>query len=294
MSLVAAVLYAAASVFQHRAAVEAPRERSMRPGLLAHLVGQPWWVAGIVADVGGFGAQFVALDHGPLVLVQPLLVSGLLFALPLSALVTAGRVRAQELSGAAAVVAGLAALLIAANPERGQDAVRLGAWLALLALTTVPVVALVVVAQGRSTVRPAALAAAGGILYGLTAALTKAVGHALGIGVVHVLGSWQLYALIVAGAVGMLVTQSAFQAGPLRASLPMLTVVDPVVSILIGVTVFHEHIDQTPWKVLVEVAASAVLVAGVVVLGRSPLIAPQEGPPVAGEMERSARGGHPS
>lgn len=282
-------------MFQHRAAVEAPQERSLTPGLLTHLIAQPWWVAGISADAGGFVAQFVALGHGTLVLVQPLLVSGLLFALPLSAVVSAGRVRAYELWASALVVGGLAALLLSANPERGHQAIRLADWMLLLVATTVPVAVMVVLALGRPALKPALLAAAGGVLYGLTAALTKATAHFLGIGPVRVLESWQLYALIVAGAVGMLVTQSAFQAGPLRASLPLLTIVDPLVSIMIGVTVFHEHVDQDPLRVVVEGVGIALMAVGVFVLGRSPLIAPDEGPPVAGEMARNdERSGHAS
>ncbi|MBV8431842.1 MAG: DMT family transporter [Solirubrobacterales bacterium] len=288
MSLVAAVLYAAASVFQHRAAVAAPRRHSLRPGLLGHLATQPWWLAGIVADGGGFGAQFIALAHGPLVLVQPLLVSGLLFALPLSALISGSRIRRNEVTASALVVGGLGVLLVSANPGRGHSAIHMSAWAWLLAATLVPTAAFVVASLGRPALKPALLATSGGILYGLTAALTKATAHALKIGVVHVLGSWQLYALVAAGAIGMVITQSAFQAGPLRASLPLLTVVDPMVSIAIGISVFHEHMDQDPLRIALELVGAAAMTVGVFMLGRSPLIAPEDQAPVIGE--RSAHG----
>ncbi len=41
----------------------------------------PLWLTALLADVGGVGLQVVALHFGALALVQPLLVSGLLFAL---------------------------------------------------------------------------------------------------------------------------------------------------------------------------------------------------------------------
>jgi hypothetical protein len=81
-----------------------------------------------------------------------------------------------------------------------------------------------------------------------------------------VLTSWQFYVLIAVGIVGMVLTQSAFQAGPLRASLPSLTVADPVVSILIGITAFHEHVDQSPLRIAVGVTGALVMGWGVVAL----------------------------
>jgi threonine/homoserine efflux transporter RhtA len=48
--------------------------------------------------------------------------------------------------------------------------------------------------------------------------------------------------LLVLGAVGFALNQRAFQAGPLTASLPALTVVEPIVSAVIGITMLHEEV----------------------------------------------------
>jgi drug/metabolite transporter (DMT)-like permease len=265
-SLVAALLYAAASVLQHRAAVDAPRDQSLRVGLLGYLARKPWWVAGVVADGGGFIAQFLALGHGPLVIVQPLLVSGLLFALPLGAFLGHRRITTRELWAAAAVVVGLAALLIAAYPEAGHPDATGRAWTVMLLATLVPAALLVAGALRVPSLKPALLAASAGVIYGLTAALTKVTAHQLGNSVGHALTGWQLYVLIAVGVVGMVLTQSAFQAGPLRASLPPLTVVDPVVSAVIGITAFHENVDQDPLRIAVELLGALVMVVGVIAL----------------------------
>jgi drug/metabolite transporter (DMT)-like permease len=282
-ALVAALLYAAASVLQHRAAVAAPGEHSLRVGLLGHLAQQPWWIAGIAADVGGFVAQFLALGHGPLVIVQPLLVSGLLFALPLGAVLSHRRITPSEIWAAAAVVVGLTALLLSTAPETGTSSISNGSWAVLFIVAGTPVVLLVAGAVRRPAAKPLLLASAAGIIYGVTAALTKTTAHQLGQGLGRVLGSWELYALVVVGAIGMLLTQSAFQAGPLRASLPALTVVDPIVSILIGITVLHEHVDTNPFRLVVAVIGAAVMIGGVIAL--APQIAQDEEP-----AERSLRG----
>jgi drug/metabolite transporter (DMT)-like permease len=271
-SLAAALLYAAASVFQHRAAIAAPMERSMRPGLLTHLALQPWWVGGVAADGLAFVLQFVALSHGPLIIVQPLLVSGLLFALPLGAILAHKPIRPAELWAAAAVVVGLAALLLAADPGRGHSAVHASAWIVTMVCTVVPIAVLSLAAALRPGVRAGLLATAAGVTYGLSAALTKSTAHLLALGIGRMLSSWQPYCLVAAGALGMLLCQSAFQAGPLRASLPLLTIVDPVVSIVIGVTLFHERIDQNPLRLAISLVAAAVMTVGVVALSRSPLI----------------------
>jgi drug/metabolite transporter (DMT)-like permease len=308
-SLVAALLYAAASVLQHRSAVAAPARHSMRPGLLTHLAVQPLWLAGIACDGLAFVMQFIALGHGPLVVVQPLLVTGLLFALPLGAVVSGGRVHGGEIWGAGAVVVGLALLLGAADPGTGHQNMALISWLILGSATLVPVGVLCLAASRWRGARPALLASAAGVVYGLTAALAKTSAHLLGLGIGHFVGSWQPWAMIPGGILGMVLCQSAFQAGTLKASLPLLTAVDPLVSIVIGIVAFHEQVSQHPLGVALEVSAGAVLVLGILALGRSPLIALDSEPPTAGNVtvaagranpssdpetpERSAHGAHP-
>ena len=273
ISLGSALLYAVASVLQQRAAVDVPAHVSMRVGLLVQLLRRPLWLAGVAADCCGYGLQFAALDRGSLVLVQPLLVTGLLFALPLGAALSRGRLRAGEWLGAAAVVAGLAVFLVVANPDQGRPSASNEAWGLLLLCTLVPTAVLVLGARGPQGARRAVLlAAAAGILYGLTAALTKTSAHLLEGGVAHALSAWQPYALVAAGALGMLVSQSAFQAGPLTASLPVLTVVDPVVSILIGALVFAEGIETAAGAIALEVLSMTVMIGGVLLLTRSPLV----------------------
>src|SRR5579862_7367469 len=216
----------------HRVGAPAPRcgrgaARAVAQGRAARALGpQPLVGRGVAADGGGYVAQFLALGHGPLVIVQPLLVSGLLFALPLGAFLAKRRITTREVWAAAAVVVGLAALLIAAYPEAGHADATGRAWVVLLLATLVPAALLVGGALRVPSLKPALLATSAGVIYGLTAALTKVTAHQLGNGVGHALTGWQLYVLVAVGVVGMVLTQSAFQAGPLRASLPPLTVIE--------------------------------------------------------------------
>lgn len=242
----------------------------MRLGLLAGLLRSRIWLAGIGCDGLAYALQFVALGHGTLVVVQPLLVCGLLFALPLGARFDGTRMTRRDWWGATAVVVGLSVFLLVASPATGHSEVSNRDWMALLAVASVVIAALILLARGRSSrVRAGLLAAGAAINYGVTAALTKAVAGLLKSGVAEVVESWELYVLVGAGVLGMLLAQSAFQAGPLDASLPVLTVVDPIVSIVIGATVLGETIRSGALPTTVEMAGLALLTIGVVALSHS-------------------------
>ena len=272
-ALAASLLYALASVLQHRAAVAQPKDRSLRLGLLTRLARNPIWLLGIAFDGLAYGLQFVALGHGSLVLVQPLLVCGLLFALPLGAWLAGNRMTSRDWWGSAAVIVGLSAFLLTASPSRGHADVSDRDWLLLFLVAAVAMGALVLAARtAKSRQRAVFLSAAAATNYGVTAALTKTAAHLLTGGVAHLLDNWQPYVLLGAGVLGMLVAQSAFQAGDLDASLPTLTVVDPVVSILIGAFLFGEGVSSGLVKTPIELAGLVLMTVGVVALSQAEVV----------------------
>ena len=264
------MLYALAAVFQQRAAVAEPPEHSLRLRLLIGLLHRPLWLLGLSCDIAAFLLQFWALDHGSLVLVQPLLVSGLLFALPLGALTSHERMTRNDWIGAALVVIGLSVFLIVAQPDNGSSDAAPKVWLMLVVTILATVGVLIFAAQrSKDSRRAGLLAAAAGTLYGLTAALTKACGHLLDQGLKHLFTSWKPYALAAGGISGTVIDQSAYQAGPLNWSLPILTVTDPVVSIAIGAFVFGEGIEVDGFAPLFEALALVVMTIGVFMLSNS-------------------------
>jgi drug/metabolite transporter (DMT)-like permease len=268
-----ALFYALAAVLMQRAAVAAPVDRSLRLGLILHLLRRPLWLSGVACDIGGFLLQFWALDHGSLVLVQPLLVSGLLFALPLGALVSHERMRRQDWTGAVLVVIGLAAFLVVAHPDQGRPDASPRAWAVLVPVILGAVAVMLLAARdAKGSRRAGLLAGAAGTMYGLTAALTKACAHLLDQGVTRLVASWKPYALLTMGVTGTVVDQSAYQAGPLSWSLPILTVMDPVVSIAIGALVLREGIEIDGAAPFIEAVALIAMTVGVFQLSSSPLV----------------------
>jgi drug/metabolite transporter (DMT)-like permease len=264
IALVAALLFAVGFVMQQREAAEVPDEDALGIGLITRLIRRPVWLIGGAADGLGYIAQAIALAFGSLVLVQPLLASALLFALPLGAWWAKRRLKRSDGLWAVALTAGLAIFLVAGNPTAGVDSADIEAWL-IAAAVVVPVVGACILVASRSrkgALRAVLLASATGILYGSAAALTKSVMSYLDDGFVDLITSWEVYALIVVIALGTYLQQSAFQAGSLSQSLPAISVLEPVVAVILGLTVMEEDLraDGLEWA-LIAVSAVAMLVA---------------------------------
>ncbi|HEY3722566.1 MAG TPA: DMT family transporter [Acidimicrobiia bacterium] len=271
LALLAAVAYALASVLQQRAAREVPESLSMRPGLLWRLFRRPLWLLGTVADWSGFGLQALALGLGSLIVVQPLLCTGLLFALPLGAAWEGRRLEGRDWVGAVAMSVGLAVFLVVGAPTEGRDFASTHAWI-VAALVLVPVIAACTIAamRTRNTPRAVLLALATTLIYSLTAVLTKSAVTELGEGLGAFVTSWEPYAGLAAGAVALLLNQSAFQAGALQASLPTLTAGEPVVGSLLGFLMLGELLTASgPLEWTLVVLSAVVTIAAVVVLSVS-------------------------
>jgi hypothetical protein len=273
LALVAAFLFGLASVLQHTAAQTAAPERSMRPGLLLDLMRRPLWLAGQLAATIGFAAEAVALSFGALSVVQPLLVTRLVFGLVLASRISRLTLAPREWGGAIAIVIGLGGFLLAASPEEGSAFIEAGGWLGVLLTTAVPAGVLVIVAPHRPGVpRAIALAAAGALLFVATTTLTKVIGHDMRGDAAGVLTSWRLYALPATAIAAMLMVQSAFMAGPIRASLPVLTCVECLGAIAVGALFLDEAVSLEGLDIAVEVLGLAAVVWGVVTVARSPVL----------------------
>ena len=274
LGVASAVAYGIAAVLQHDATSKETPDHVMRLGLVARLARQPLWLAGNGLDGVGYVLQFMALRRGSLVLVEPLLVLSLVVALPVAARREHQRISLAALGSAGAIAVGLALFLGVARPGIGHPRATAEAWV-ILSVVVAAVCSAAVVLRNRTTSqnRAAVLLAAGsGVAFGYAAALTAASGHLLDMGLLHLLTSWEPYALLVAGAVALILTQGAFHAGALRLSLPTLTVAQPLVAIAIGLC-FGEHINTQGLAPLFELLGLAIVVAGVFALAQTPTIA---------------------
>ncbi|MEW2273019.1 DMT family transporter [Streptomyces griseofuscus] len=259
---------AVGTAFQRKAA-----SASSRGGLrlLAELVRRPFWMIGMAGVICAALFQSLALVNGPLALVQPLFIMELPFALLVAAPLMHRRLPPSGWWGVASCVAGLAVLLIAAAPHGALDQAPLTRWIPALCLCVgAMAVAVLLASPGRPAARRAALlAAASATGNALTAALLKsASGTFADEGLLAFLRSWQTYGFALAGVAAVLLLENALQAGPLAAAQPALTIGDAVVSLALGIALFHERI-RTGWWLVPEACGALMIVAGVLVLSRA-------------------------
>ena len=264
-ALAAAALIAVGSVAQQRSAAAVPDTDA----LVGTLLRSPRWWAGILGDGGSYLLQIVALAFGSVLLVQPLLVASLLFALPLAAATTGRRVPRTTWLLAGALCAALAVFLVVGNPTEGSGDPSAAHWALPLGLVLAVTAAAVVLAVASPRLRALSFGIAAGILYGVTSAFTKHVTDLAEHGIPQLLGSWQTWTLVAAGAAAIYLQQRAFQAGALTASLPALTVGEPLAAIVLGMTVLGEHLRADGPALVLVGAAVAVILATTIALSRA-------------------------
>jgi drug/metabolite transporter (DMT)-like permease len=266
--VLSAVLFALGTVLQQRAGAEP--SAGGHSGLLLRMARRPVWVAGIACDTLGFVAQAAALGAGQLAVVQPLLATSVVFALPLGVRLSNQRVRREETLAAVLVLGAIVVFLTVANPSGGRGEGSVLDWAAAGGACTAVSGALAVLGRhGRPARRAALLGAAAGILFAVTAALTKAVVDQLGTGVLVVLTGWELYALVGVGYVSMTLNQLALNTGALAATVATSTALDPIVSVVLGLAVYRESLHTTSMKAIGTAAALVLALLGMTVLGRA-------------------------
>lgn len=276
LALGAAALFAVGAVAQQQAAAENVDAGGLR--LIGRLLTSRRWLAATFGNLLGYLLQACALAAGTLLVVQPILVTTLVFALPLGARWNHRPITRHEVLWAAALCVALAVFLLASRPDAGPDIAPFDQWAPSLVIAGLVVVTAGIVgtlSAGRR--RALAFAIMAGTCVGVASALTKSVVSHLGDDVLGTFGHWELYALAGAAAVGVFGQQLAFQAGSLEVSFPATMVLDPVVSVLIGIAALDEHVRASGAMWAVIVAAVAVLVVGTIALARSGVpVAPAE------------------
>jgi len=280
LALCAALCVAIGDVIQQRSAQTVTDEPVGHVALFVRLLKDwRWWLGSLVAGAG-FGFQAAALGFGSVLLVQALMVTSLLFALPISARYAGRRVTNWQWIWAVLLAGAVAVIVTIGNPTEGQARVSMEVWTWVLA-TLGPALALCLVGSRVLAGKPAAAVLLGlvsGSLWGLFAVLTKGVVDRLGEGIWAVLKTPELYPWMVVAVAATALEQSAFRAGSLAASLPAVTVSEPMVGSVLGVFVLGETFrpGEAGWFVLI--VAVAVMIAATVALARGEVTSGETAP----------------
>ncbi|MER7229451.1 DMT family transporter [Streptomyces olivaceus] len=260
LSLVSAVAYAGGAIVQEQVAVSSPVAQ------YAPLRRPAWWAAVALNGLGGL-LHVVALALGPLSLVQPLGALTIVFALPMAALFVGRRAGATAWRGALMATVGLAGLLSLVGASDAQSlntAQRVGAAL----VTGGVVVALMIAgraAHRHPAVRSILLATASGIAFGMSSVFTKTVAVDWTGGV----SATDLPSLAVIGVLataGMVLSQASYRGAGLAAPLATLTVVNPVVAAVVGITMFGETFRYGTTGTALALSCGVVAAGGLILL----------------------------
>ena len=239
------------------------------PKSLLVLLTQWLWLLGLAAQVVGVVLQAAALDRGRVSIIQPLLVTTVIWALPLGYFLTHQTIGSREVVGAAIIVVGLAVFATFGDPAAGVDDAPGSDWVtSILVIGTACAALLVFANRGSPSAKAALLGTIAGMLYGLSATLMKPVIENVHTeGLAHVLAGWEFWVWAAAGIVGFVVQQLSLSTGKLVPSVATVSVANPVVSVLLGALVLQERLDKNPpWHAVVAVGALCLALVGAVVI----------------------------
>ena len=266
-ALGSALTIAWGTVVRHRIALAAGENKS---SAILDAIRVPLWWVGVFSALFGYFLQIVALSFGTLLIVQPILVLSLMFTLPLSARYEGRKIPLSETLWAGVLTLAVAVTVILGRPTPGQPEPDLPVWLMSLGIgvAIIGVVYLVALKQAP-WLRALLLGCVTGAIMGFLAVLSKAVVNIFTLrGIIDVALSWELYGLIIAAAVGTAVQQASFNAGPLKNSLPAMTVVEPLVAFVLGYVILGEKFHVTGWEWSYLGIAILTMVFATVVLSR--------------------------
>ena len=263
LAIGAAFIIAIGDVIHQRSAHDVTDEHVGHLELFTRLLrDRQWWLGSLVA-AAGFALQAAALGLGSVLLVQALLVTSLLFALPMNARVSRRRVTRWEWLWAALLAIAVVVIVTVGNPTAGHSRASFETWTAV-ALVLGPALALCVLVANvvKGPASAVLLGFVSGALWGVFAVLTKGVVDRLDDGLWALLRTPELYVWAVVAIAGTAYQQASFRAGSLTASLPTMTIAEPVVGSVLGVVVLGEamHPGDAGWFTLV-VAVTAMVIA---------------------------------
>jgi len=267
LALIAAFLFALAATLQQKGALNLPTISLAHPMSLVRLAGEKVWLLGTIALLTGYLFQAGALDRGRLSVIQPLLVTTVVFALPLGYFLTKQHVGRREVFGAIAIIIGLALFVYFGDPAGGNENASNAQWAVAIGLLSVVSVLLLVFGSGGDlSMKAAVYGTVAGILFGLSSSLTKPTLDFLHESVATMLSHWECYALAVAGVLGFVLQQVSLGTGRLAPSVATVSVANPIVGILIGILLLDERLSRPGWHILLAVVGLSVALIGAVVI----------------------------
>ncbi len=270
-AIMAAFINAESAVIQRYQTGSPQSHELFRSDFIKKLSKNPKWIGGAGLQVIGFFFQAAALRKGSLLVVEPLLTIDLVFMmliLHFSKHVSVGK---REWAAIVMICAGLSGMLASANPVSGKKPYQLPR-LTLSVIIIAIIILIGVYAVRRikqSNYRALAAGVAAGFSFALVASFTKIVTGELSQGLVYVFTNWQLWALLCVGLVSVVMAQNAYGSGPVAISQPTMEIIEPVISIALGIYIFGDMVSLGALNLFFAVISAVIAGLGIVLLSRS-------------------------
>jgi drug/metabolite transporter (DMT)-like permease len=288
LALIAAFCFALAATLQQRGSLNLPTISLADPKSLVRLASNVTWLVGTLVLFTGYLFQAGALDRGRLVVIQPLLVTTIVFALPLGYFLTKQHVGKREVIGAIVILFGLVLFVYFGDPAGGNENAPNSEWLLAFAVLGAISAALFVFGRGGDlSMKAAVYGTVSGIMFGLSSALTKPTLTYLHDSIGTMLSHWECYALAIAGIGGFVLQQVSLGTGRLAPSVATVSVANPIVGILVGVLLLDERLSRPTWHVALAVVGLALALVGAVVFSLAHAAAEEGSTPAADVPEGS-------
>ncbi len=266
-ALLAATFYAVGVALQSLDARRSHSDHALRASLLLALIRRPRFVLGTVISFLGWPLQALALAKAPLAVVQPTLAFNLVVLLVIARRLTPDPVTRSDVAGALAITAGVVALAFAAPTRGGNIGARTIVLVVVLGLVSV----LPLVARGRLPRSAILLPAASGVGFTLLAIATQLADDTVGGRRVPAGLGW----LAVGGFAAYAATVCEMSAMRTRAAtlvVPVTVSVESVLPIVVGPLALAESLPGSLGSRLVLAGGLALIVFGVLLLGRAPAL----------------------
>jgi drug/metabolite transporter (DMT)-like permease len=287
----ASTLYSLGVALQATEAKRSPKADHLRMSLFRALVTRVRWLAGTALSILGWPLQIVALLLAPLVVVQPALAAGLLVLMFVAERMLHERPGRREYIAMAAIIGGVLGLAATAPARSGSHASNLTLTLVLVGLGLATLLPYLLQYLGRPLASVTMIGAGLGFAWsGLATALAAQdlQQHRLGVAL-----AWGL-STAGASAIGALSEMSALQSRPAIQVAPVVFVTQTVVPVALAPLLLGEDFSTTPLGGLPLLLSLAVVLAGAVMLARSPLLLALMAPGRVEEPVSEASGSGPS
>ena len=185
----------------------------------------PVWLLGTLILLAGYATQGAALDRGKLVVVQPLLVTTIVWALPLGYWLTSQHIARRQVLGPRSWSSGWRSSCWSVTRRRRRQRLAAGFVAAALAVGAI-VAALLLWLHTKTSraLRAAVLGVCAGLFYGLSASFAKPVINDLHVSIGEAAGDWETWALLGFGFIAFVIQQMSLATGQLAPAMAAVSV----------------------------------------------------------------------